>query len=120
MAGGSSLVAHLLEFLNIHCSIGCGRHFDKMTQQSRHVKTGKTRLGYCADLELGNLLARSFVTKLFGYARAIWALRFFERFLACRRGKPINFYACCSIMELGYNSDPLRPTSRIEIETDEL
>ena len=47
-------------------------------------KTGKPGLGDRVCFELRNLFARSLVTILFGYARAIWAFRLFKCVFAQR------------------------------------
>ena len=82
MASRAGLLSDFLELLNIHRAIGCRRHFNKMPQQPRHVKTCKTRLRHGAYLELSDFLPRPLIAVLFRYTRAIWAFRFLERLFA--------------------------------------
>ena len=91
MAGRSGLVSDLLEFLEIHSPIRCGRHLDQVTEKTRHVKTGEAGLSHGARLELRNFFARPLVTILLRNAGAVRAFRFFECLFSQRRRKLIDF-----------------------------
>ena len=91
MAGRSGLISDLLEFLEIHSPIRCGRHLDQVTEKTRHVKTGEAGLSHRTRLELRNFFARPLVTVLFRNAGAVRAFRFFECLFSQRRRKLIDF-----------------------------
>src|SRR4029453_19429376 len=93
MAGCSGLLPDFPELLNIHRPISRGRHLDKMPQQPRDMKTGETRLCHGAYFELGHFRPGPLIAVLFRYARAIWAFRLFERFLAYLWRELINLYS---------------------------
>ena len=91
MAGSSGLVSDLLEFLETHSPIRCGRYLDQVTEKTRHVKTGEPGLSHGTRLELRNFFARPLVTVLFRYAGAVRAFGFFECLFTQRRRKLIDF-----------------------------
>src|SRR4030095_13719997 len=93
MASGSSLIANFLELLDIHRSICCRWHLDKVAEQRRDVEAGETRLCPRAHLEFANFLPRPLVAVLFGYTGAVRPFRFFECVFADIRGQLINFHA---------------------------
>ena len=102
MAGRSGLISDLLEFLEIHSPIRCGRHLDQVTKKTRHMKTGEPGLSHRTRLELRNFFARPLVTVFFRNAGAVRAFRFFECLFSQRAEEADRFrfrLKCYEVLE---------------------